>query len=71
MNAHTFPMPVIPAVERPQETAAEPIIFIDLDFPDAFLDAYPGADVVTLGLINVERKIRAVSPYEDEAKGWW
>lgn len=32
------------------------VIHIDLDFPDGFAEAYPDADIVTLGMFNHERK---------------
>lgn len=91
MNAHSFPMPVIPGAKRQETAAPAPrqsiatiapaplqseanaaqIIYIDLDFPDWMVDAHPKADVIALGQANVERKIRAASPYDNEDRGWW
>lgn len=33
-----------------------PDIHLDLDFPDCWIDAYPGASLLELAVMNYERK---------------
>jgi len=72
MNAHTFPPPSpvkgeahpgAPQVS-PGKGQVAPFVSvsfevpncIDIDFPDGFAEAHPGADILTLGRLNAEQK---------------
>lgn len=46
------------------------VIHIDIDFPDGFAEAYPDADIVTLGMLNHERKKEELDWDHKNAPAW-